>query len=71
MYMDNDEVSYNAKRYFMKMAGYVRAGQVEAYVRSIYPFGFPEMDNPDEMNSVNWHEIAESWNLEYDEEMAD
>lgn len=60
LWAGNDEKSYKYVRANMPYT----AAKAESIAREMYSEGTPDMDNPADMDKVNWQEIAESWNEE-------
>lgn len=60
LWAGNEEPSY---RYVVDNMPYT-AEKAEQIAREMYPEGTPDMDGPQDMDKVNWQEIAEAWNEE-------
>jgi hypothetical protein len=58
LWVQNEEGSYN---YMIENKPYT-AVKAERIGLEIFPNGTPDMDTKEEMDNVNWDEIAEAWN---------
>ena len=67
LWASNDEGLYRQTNKFVGWASW-RVGfemKCEYFFRDMFPEGTPDMDGAEEMNNVNWQEIAkhlEEWN---------
>lgn len=60
LWLDNDEPLYRQKRAFFARRT-PDADNVEAFVREAFPTGTPDMDGKNDLDDVNWDELAESF----------
>jgi len=60
LWIDNDESLYRQRCRTSQWD----SGMVSEFVQKLMPDGTPDMDCGCELNKVDWHEIAESWNDE-------
>ena len=70
LWVDNEEETYKTKQRFVRglriLAWSDFVGHVEHFCKEIYPNGTPDMDNSSEMRKVNYQEIADAWQEEYE-----
>lgn len=72
LWFDNEEPLYKAKRRFMFNHGRygIKAEHLEQVARAIFPRGTPDMEQgASELDAVNWQEIADAWQVEFDEDI--
>jgi len=63
LWIDNDESLYHMRRdYQAEKGGKLTPQTAQAFCWSVYPEGTPDMDGRDDMQKVNWSEVAENWN---------
>lgn len=71
LWCDNDEGSYEWKRDWLReLRNAPGATATETFFRGMFPWGTPDMDSGDDLDKVNWGEIAANLNDEW-EEMRD
>ena len=68
IWLDNSENLYNAKESFIKQTQHKQNFEilVKSFLTDIFPNGTPDMKSADEMKTVNYEEIAETWQEVYD-----
>ena len=66
LWLDNEEPLYRAKQAFIKR-GRINAESVARFCFDTFPNGTPDMKHRADMAKVNWSELADSWQAEYDE----
>lgn len=69
LWCDNDEFLYNQRlRWMGRQVHPLTAEDCETFFREMFPNGTPDMDHANDMNSVDWAEIADSLNAEIEME---
>jgi len=63
LHIDNDEWSYDAKFNFLKRRLSVDEWEAKEFACGLFPEGTCDMSR-DEMENVNWEEVAEHWTEE-------
>ena len=70
LWADNEEETYKTKQRFVRGLRIVAwgyfVGHVEHFCKEIYPSGTPDMKDESEMDNVNYQEIADAWQEEYE-----
>ena len=62
LWVENDEGLYHARKDCK--VGFWTPATVEGFFREFLPNGTPDFDSPADYKSVDWQEIADSWNEE-------
>lgn len=58
LWMENDELSYKE----LSASAPFTAESAKGLVLRLYPGGTPDMDDPSDLEAVNWPELAAAWN---------
>ena len=68
IWLDNEQNLYNAKESFIRQTQHKQNFEtlVKSFLTIIFPNGTPDMKTAEEMESVNYEEIAEAWQEEYE-----
>ena len=66
--LDNEQNLYNAKESFIRRNEHKQNFEiiVKSFLTDIFPNGTPDMKTAEEMEAVNYEEIAETWQEEYE-----
>tara|TARA_E500000305_G_C3869036_1_gene164229 strand:+ start:281 stop:553 length:273 start_codon:yes stop_codon:yes gene_type:complete len=68
IWLDNEQNLYNAKESFIRRNEHKQNFEiiVKSFLTDIFPNGTPDMKTAEEMEAVNYEEIAETWQEEYE-----
>ena len=68
LWLDNEQNLYNAKESFIRRNEHKQNFEilVKSFLTDIFPNGTPDMKTAEEMEAVNYEEIAETWQEEYE-----
>ncbi len=70
LWVDNDYETYKRKQRFVRGLRILDwrdfVGHVEHFCKEIYPSGTADMKDESEMDNVNYQEIADAWQEEYE-----
>ena len=67
LWLDNEQNLYNAKESFIRRNEHKQNFEilVKSFLTDIFSNGTPDMKTVEEMEAVNYEEIAETWQEEY------
>ena len=68
LWLDNEENLYKIKQSFIRTNEHKQNFEslVKSFLIDMFPNGTQDMDSAEEMNAVNYEEIAETWQEEYE-----
>jgi hypothetical protein len=67
LWLNNDEGLYMATQDFARFPHRHTPDRVRRFVQELMPYGTPDMKTPEDMDWVNWEEVASTFQDDYDE----
>ena len=64
LWVFNDEANYRDYLQYKSGMGTFSALEAKQYLNNLFINGTPDMDNPSELNAVDWQEVADALNEE-------